>query len=659
MKSIINIVLVSVLGMALGFTACTDDYKYNSAEVPDNAQVYFPNTLPQRLNLSPDFTVRSYDIELRRIDKAGALTVNLTVVNENPDLFTNIPTSVSFAAGSDVTIIKLDYDSEKLGYDNFKPLRISISDESLTSPYGAAVYAFNAGIPAPWKSLGKAKFSCTDFFWMEDVEVELQQHELFPTRYRLVDPFAKRGVYYSNVLPNDSEDPYFAFQILSAGGSCTTFNREDGTITVSATVDGLVVFEPANIGMTYNEGPEMAIWHPAARTPTSAGEENWLKNIVTRWSEDGNPEIVQIAPWFVQLPTGAGWNYSDDDGIITIVFPGVVFIDYSMSSNYLGHYVDADDVDNAVVQFTMGEDAANYKYVVLEGALDAGDAKEVVAEIIAGTIATEEGTESGYKIFPLDAGTYTVVAVTFDEDGEAQDFDYVPFKFIPTTTGIQWVSLGFCEYTDDLFITQYAPPSYIETYDVKIFEHRDTPGLFRLKNAYGADYPYNDPGDYDLGNVYIEINATDPDGVYIDFQSMGVDWGDGTAYIYSLASYMMDEGDTFEEVKEAGVCGTYEDGVITFPVETLFVVFEGDDELYEGNESGLWEVDMTSLLSISSKSALSSKSVSSKSSLSRSSGKVKSPSGLKKKSFRPVRVKGQNVPASVIRNNMSITEPIF
>jgi len=294
--------------------------------------------------------------------------------------------------------------------------------------------------------------------------------------------------------------------------------------------------------------------------------------------------------------------------------------------------------------------------------LNADSAEEIADKIIAGTIATEEDTESSYKIFPLtEAGLYSVVAVAFNENGDAKEFSYVTFEFIPAGMDDPWVSLGFCEYTDDLFIPLYAPPSYIVTYDVEILEHRDKPGLFRLKNAYGEDYPYNDPGDYAEFNVYIEIDATDPDGVFIDYQSMGVNWGDGDAYIYSLASYMMDEGDTFEEVKEAGVCGTYKDGIITFPEDALFV--EDDYGLNDGNTNGLWKVDMTPLLSKTSKSALSSKSVSSKSvlsksGLSRSSNQVKSP--LKMKSNLPVRVKGQNVPASVIRDKMILnTVPIF
>ena len=346
---------------------------------------------------------------------------------------------------------------------------------------------------------------------------------------------------------------------------------------------------------------------------------------------------------------------TQNDGAVTVIFPGVVLIDYdySIKLNYLGHYIDQNDVDNAIIQFTKGADAANYKYVLLDGAVTSAEAEKVALDIIAEKIVAEEDTESGYKIFPLEeTGTYSVVAVTFDETGEAQDYAFVAFEFTPAGTDNPWVSLGFCKYTDDLFIMMYTDdPGYIPTYNVEILEHRDTPGLFRLKNAYGADYPYNDPGDYDEGNVYIEINATDPDGVFIDFQSMGVDWGDGTANIYSFASYFMDRGQSLAQVKADGHCGTYKNGVITFPERELLVNFEGSTSLYYANTNGMWKVDMSALRSSAAKSAPL------RSGFTRSFSPKKTPFSLT--SIQPVRVESKTVPASVIKKSTTSASQVI
>ena len=636
----------------LGFTACKDVLEYVPAEIPTNAQVYFSSTAPTTVLLSQDMNVTSFNVALYRIDKANALTVNLKVENENPGIFT-VPTAASFAAGAEVAQITITYDPEELGFDVYKSISLAITDESVTTPYGSTSYAFTAGIPGPWKSLGTALLSETYVHVGSPWKVELQQNELFPNRYRLVAPFADADYRYTNIVPNDNLPAFLEFQILPAGSTYTTFDRDEGTFTFTTTVNGLVVYEPTPLGLTYNpdaENAEVYIWFPSARPLSGAdthAESFWLKNTVTRWSSAGEPEVVQIAPWYV-MPAmgGGGWNYTQSDGMITIIFPGVELIDYdySIKLDYLGHYIDLDDVDNAIVQFTIGDDVANYKYAIIEDVLNASAAVAAANEIIAGTRASYEDTESGYKIFPLDGGKYTVVAVSFDENGEEQDFDYAAFEFIPAGTDNPWISLGFCKYTDDLLVPLYVDdPSYIVTYDVEIFEHKDTPGLFRLKNAYGADYPYNDPGDYEERDVYIEINATDPDGVFIDLQSMGVDWGYGTNYIYSLASYYMDNGYSFEDVKADGLCGSFKNNIITFPENGLIIV--DDDDMYDANTNGMFKVDMTNLRSSASKSAPL------RSGITRS--RIQEKALLSMKNNHSVRVKGKNVPASAIRGKIT------
>ena len=649
MKAINKITSLFVLCLLLGFAACTEELKYDPAEIPGNAQIYFPNTLPSRIELSQDLNVKSYNIELRRIDKKDAITVNLSAVNENPSLF-SIPTSASFAAGSESTTFTITYDPDALGYDNYRPLKITVSDESQTSPYGVSTYSFTAGIPAPWKSLGTGTFIDT-YMFDDPYQIVVQQHMLDPTRYRLVDPFTK-GLNAEGYVPNytkGNQSPYWEFQILPKGSVYKG---------VTTTVNGLVVYNDIYTGYfhtTYQQ--EVLEMHPS-RFTNYATENFWLHNIVTKFSATGEPEVIQFAPYVYMMGVG-GWNYSQNDGVVTFIFPGVVLVeyDYSISLDYLGHYIDVNDVDNAIIKFTKGDDAASYKYAVVEGALSASAAVGVANEIIAGTIASEEDTQSGYKTFPLTAaGKYTVVAVTFDENGEDQDFSYVSFEFTPAGMSDPWVSLGFCKYTDDVLVPMYLdeeddPLDYIPTYDVEIFENRDNPGLFRLKNAYGAGYPYNEPGDYVEGDVFIEINATDPNGVYIDMQSMGVNWGDGNVNIYSFASYYMDRGQTLEQVKAAGHCGTYKNKIITFPVNKLLVKFDGNTSLYYANSNEMWKVDMTSLRSSASKSS------SLRSGLVRSFSPGKAP--LKLNSIQPVRVESKNLPASVARKNIKVTEMNF
>ena len=301
--------------------------------------------------------------------------------------------------------------------------------------------------------------------------------------------------------------------------------------------------------------------------------------------------------------------------------------DYKATIKYSGRFINANDVEFAVADVKLtGKDVAEVKVALVPGAWD----EDIIEDILDGTITSvtlkADGSVQRQTSGP---GAYTYVVLTFDKDKEYQKFAYDEFELADLSGESPWVSLGFCEYTDDLFVTLYSSdPDDIPTYEVEVFEHKDKPGLFRLKNAYGEDYPYNDPGDYDEDDVFIEINATDPDGVYINFQSMGVNWDDA-ASIYSMAAYHMDNGASLAKVKEDGHCGTYKNKVITFPNRKLLVAFEGDPNLYTGNRNDMWKVDMTKLSPTTKSAFRKSTSTANKISRTRSFSMEKAPLKMK------------------------------
>ena len=61
------------------------------------------------------------------------------------------------------------------------------------------------------------------------------------------------------------------------------------------------------------------------------------------------------------------------------------------------------------------------------------------------------------------------------------------------------------------------------TYEVEIMENTETPGLYRVMNPYSNSvYPYAE-GDCAPDGMYLVINATDSNRVYIPKQSIGFD----------------------------------------------------------------------------------------------------------------------------------------
>ena len=403
-----------VLCLFLGFTACTEKIGYSPADVPGNAQVYFPSTLPSRLLLSQDMNVKSQDIALYRIDKTAALTVNLTVENGSPDIF-NVPTTAAFAAGSEAAKITITYDPVKLGYDVYKSIKISITDQSLTSEYGSTSYAFTTGIPAPWKSLGLATYTddfVSTFFGVSRVpyQVEIQEHMLIPGFYRLVNPY---GAAYPYNEPGDwdnSKDHYLEINAHDPAGVYIPHSQPSGMDW------GYGEFKMSSLaGRNIANGSTLEAQKAAGNCGTY---ENGIITFPTRTL------LISMAKYPASSP--GGWYYANLNGWFQLIMPGVVLADYSVGVQYMGRFADPDDNYFAMADITLGADVESAKVAMVSGSMT----QEALDGVIDGSIESVEVHASGHVKFPVaKSGVYTFVVVSY-ANNEAQDFDYATFNFI-------------------------------------------------------------------------------------------------------------------------------------------------------------------------------------------------------------------------------------
>lgn len=158
-----------------------------------------------------------------------------------------------------------------------------------------------------------------------------------------------------------------------------------------------------------------------------------------------------------------------------------------------------------------------------------------------------------------------------------------------------WKSIGKALYTDD-YVTGFFGLPQLVTYKVDAEQANENENVIRLKNVYGAAYPYNEPGDYDTKkDYYIVLNCTDPDAVYIDgWCDLGMDWGYGMFSIASYGWYLWNGGaGSFEEVKAAGYFGKLsEDLCITFPVKGLLIDMANYGTGY-ANPNGATKIDLS------------------------------------------------------------------
>lgn len=548
------------------FVACSDD-DYQPGAPAEGEGFFFSNTLSSKINL--DSKATSFEVQLGRSVTGNAATANLTV--EDPSGKFTIPTSVEFAADAATATLTISYDPTIMEYDDYITVTLSLKDAAQTTPYGLASYTFSAGIPAPWKTLGKAAFRDA-FVFEKTYQVELQQNEDNPDIYRLVNPYA--AALKAEELPvKDGVSPseYLTFRLLHPGNVL-------GKVTISG--DGLVYFDPCTTGYYDTEQKQVIeLDHPALFS-SLATEESWQYNKVTTYQADGTPAVVQLAPMYYMDGIG-GYNYTQKDDMITIVFPGYVVADYSVSATYTGRYTDIGGTTYATANVTLGKDVESAKVGIVKG----NNLSDAVAGIINGTLESIEITKSESVSIPCgEAGMHSIVVVSYGKD-EAQKSGHATFHF-PDTGVSKWKSLGMAEYTDAFVAPAYGATDY-PTYNVEVEENENIPGVYRLVNPYGAAYPYNEKGDWDDSrDYYMEINASDPDGVYITVQNTGLNWGDGNFYVYSYAAYNLDNGVSLEDAKAEGLCGKMENGVITFPAETLLYGFldEGEDFGFTGEK---------------------------------------------------------------------------
>lgn len=170
---------------AAGFTSCGDDYEdYQWASVPDGQEVYFANNQTTEYSIPVDET--TFIVPVRRIDTSAASTVSISAVaaTDKTDLSKfDIPTSVSFAAGSDIANITIGYDAEAIGPNNPQSITLSIADEKEVTPYGLSSITIKASVPESWTYIGTGTYTYYNYY--SDDDPGLKFYKSNANRYKI------------------------------------------------------------------------------------------------------------------------------------------------------------------------------------------------------------------------------------------------------------------------------------------------------------------------------------------------------------------------------------------------------------------------------------------------------------------------------------------
>lgn len=557
-------------------SSCTDSVDYTPTAPQNGFEVYFSDQEATEVDLVTDAT--SATVNLSRVKTAGELTVALTstvtdVEGEAVEGVFTVPSQVTFADGQAVAPIVFGVDFDKVVPSQNYLINIKIGSEE--TPYGAAEQTFTVSYSPwlesqlnkdgnayvtytfPWSGLGLETklFSQKSVLSDDVVRYTAAAPDVFlQLEYDLDVIF---DVDYSQYVLNADNDTCY---LISTPSMPAYFADEDGLCTL---IDGYAWF--TEIGK-YNE--EMA----KLKMDTAGWDRSYFN------SKTGIA-YLNLCAYPAAMEYGYLYN-SKNQFTYTVEFPG--YVNYAMEFEENGHYVDGTGQESQLIQVFMSSNLAYFACDFAEGALTKDEVAAFAQQIIEDK-DKEFYSESGANVaLPISKnGTYTLVAVGYDEGYNAVHTASYVFEFETVKAASDWEKYGEADYTEVFFMDTYGLPPV--TYPVQVERNIENPGIFRLVNPY-ADW--SNYGGYttfmEKGNHYLTLDCTDPKAVNLLESNLGVALVQEYGYlsVTSQANIIMDAGNaTFDQLKAYGYFGTLEDGVITIPAGTIIGALSN---LYDG-----------------------------------------------------------------------------
>ena len=457
--------------LSLFAAACTpvEEYKPGVEDNTDCYGVYFPAQETEFVRSPEEATVITFTVAREKTD--GDLIVPINV-KDTSSIFNIKPVNAVFEDGQSETTISFDYARIAVGQEYL--VSLSIEGDEFVSKYSTLPSNLDFTVLVEkWNDLGVGTFTMNVYWDPFTCAVRFFQSDLNPAIYRIkMHEVLEDGT--TDLIFSEEQNTYLYLKVLKKG---------DKVFDNVADKDDLVFFDVFHTGIinsTYNA--ELLFVHPGALSSFTVSD--WYYNKVIQVKEDGSPAVIQLAPYIFMNGIG-GWSFIDQDEAIILVLPGCELVNYSME-------IEAGYSENGVlpVKFELGADVAKVKYAIYPGTLNSAQVTRY-----AGQIA--DGSAEGIATLPADGiakltlpetGVYTVVAVSFDAAGEAQEtataaINYVAEgdnKDVELYSGLVATGKYGKEYTSDNTLEYYIFGQ--DLVDIKI-------GLFEkgvLENNYEA-----------------------------------------------------------------------------------------------------------------------------------------------------------------------------
>lgn len=625
LKNIFSAILCGTL--LLGSAACTDEVEYTPASQVEGEGLYLSDTGEETINIEENAT--SITIPVYRTNDQGVFTAQLSasVVDEDGNAVTGVftvPSEVTFQDGAKVADLNVAVDFSKVEALAEYTLNLKILGDQ-TTPYSNSEcnYILSYAPWTPWYY-----YSTTDpgFYQQNSLWSYGYDCPVF-IRYSLID---KLQVQVGVPSPFSDLDYEFAFSLNlrpeyqynpdgKANEDAEYLNNLPADEPVDITKLKMSYYITSNVINSTLSSDVGDVWFGDAYTVCTQVWGNTEAEAAAFMDKLGYVRSVfnPVKGRFdiqVLAFTPDGYYFQGASGMEYLQLPGN-FKEYSLSLQYLGNFVDRDEKERAVIGVTRSADVAAYAYKLVDHQITDEEAANIAQEIISDPEA-ELITETGDISLQLPAeGRYAIVAVGYDATSAAVCNTYLNFKYTSVQVNQEWEDYGVCEYTDGLLSTFFNDLLSGKTWEVEVQRHKTEPGVYRIVKPYnywrenyavplgvGDMFPLSE----DRGSLV--INAADPNGVYLPLsllgfgidENFGQEGGDpiipGQLASFSMAAYQMSLDDplTLEECKQYGLCGKLEDGVITFPEQSLIIVGTGEyGGMWKANYDGNFRLDMS------------------------------------------------------------------
>ena len=457
--------------LSLFAAACSpvEEYKPGVEDNTDCYGVYFPAQETEFVRSPEEATVITFTVAREKTD--GDLIVPINV-KDTSSIFNIKPVNAVFEDGQSETTISFDYARIAVGQKYL--VSLSIEGDEFVSKYSTLPSNLDFTVLVEkWNDLGVGTFTMNVYWDSFTCAVRFFQSDLNPAIYRIkMHEVLEDGT--TDLIFSEEQNTYLYLKVLKKG---------DKVFDNVADKDDLVFFDVFHTGIinsTYNA--ELLFVHPGSLSSFTVSD--WYYNKVIQVKEDGSPAVIQLAPYIFMNGIG-GWSFIDQDEAIILVLPGCQIVNYSME-------IEAGYSENGVlpVKFELGADVAKVKYAIYPGTLNSAQVTRYAGQIADGSaegIATLPADDIAKFTLP-ETGVYTVVAVSFDAAGEAQEtatatINYVAEgdnKDVELYSGLVATGKYGKEYTSDNTLEYYIFGQ--DLVDIKI-------GLFEkgvLENNYEA-----------------------------------------------------------------------------------------------------------------------------------------------------------------------------